>query len=165
MSLQLPYFHVEGRKVSRICHFRSCLTIQQEELPYHWIYLDVDQAFTLDKCPVAGTKVEMKITYEEDTKEKGYDSMRYLLLYLVASQHPINSIPRPWVLTSLSSQKKAIFLISTQRTKQKNLQGQIGILAKAASVLKSSKLLKNYKPQTLHKHHKDPQTEEISEKT
>ena len=39
-------------------------------------YLDVDQAFTLDKCPVAGTKVEMKITYEEDTKEKGYDSMR-----------------------------------------------------------------------------------------
>jgi hypothetical protein len=36
----------------------------------------MDQSFNLDKCPVPGTKVDMRISYEEDTKEKGYDSMR-----------------------------------------------------------------------------------------
>jgi hypothetical protein len=30
--------------------------------------LELEQAFNLEKCPVAGTNVEMKITYEEDTK-------------------------------------------------------------------------------------------------
>ena len=28
--------------------------------------IEMDQAFPLDKCPVAGTKVEMKVHYEEE---------------------------------------------------------------------------------------------------
>jgi hypothetical protein len=53
----------------------------------------MDQAFPLDKCPVAGTKIEMKVHYEEDaTEQKGYDSMRYMISKIVASPRQLH----PW---------------------------------------------------------------------
>ena len=37
---------------------------------------EMEKSWVLEKCPVAGTKVEMKVHYEEDVVEQGYDSMR-----------------------------------------------------------------------------------------
>ena len=50
----------------------------------------MDQAFSLEKCPVPGAKVEMKVYYEEDsTQQDGYDSMRLKLFNLVVFQPQI----------------------------------------------------------------------------